>query len=204
MQDVESTLRGIDAPPSGTGPTGKPVYSLPVIADPTRNPRAPKMISNPNLIAEYLESEYPARAVFPDGSRALQTLFVHYIQDSFARPLLPILVPLSHQQLPERTQAHFRVNPPTPALVGPQREQAWRAVKDQFDFLAAILDKNIGDGDGVVAMGSELSYADFAICSVLIWIERMAAHDGWARIRTWNGGRWYRLWERCKEYMDEF
>lgn len=132
------------------------------------------------------------------------------------KPLLPIMVPLSHQQLPERSQTHFRSRGGGGGGPGPhggtgvaayssgqQREQAWMAVKEQFDFLATILDKNGSDGDGTVAMGRDVSYADFALCSVLIWIERMAAHDGWARVRTWNGGRWHRLWERCKEYMDE-
>lgn len=209
--DVEATLRSINAPPSTVRPDGRPVYTLPVIVDPTRNPNAPEVLSNTNHIAEYLESTYPARPVFPEGSRAMQTLFVHYIQEVFAKPLLPIMIPLSHQGLPERSKMHF---PPSPygtsgshggmqMLSGPQREQAWTAVREQFDFLAMILDKNAGDGDGVVAMGNQVSYADFALCSVLIWIERMAAHDGWARIRGWNNGRWYRLYERCREYMDE-
>ncbi|KAJ3516028.1 hypothetical protein NMY22_g14301 [Coprinellus aureogranulatus] len=201
---VEATLASIGAPPSGVSSSGRPIYSLPVLIDPTHNPRAPKILSNPNTIAEYLESAYPARPVFPEGSRAMQTLFVHYIQEVFAKPLLPIMVPLSHQQMPNGTQAHFRGAAPTAVLGGPQREEAWRAVKSQFDFLAAILDKNAGDGDGVVAMGDEVSYADFALCSILIWIQRMAAQDGWARVRTWNNGRWHRLWERCKDYMDEF
>ena len=75
-------------------------------------------------------------------------------------------------------------------------------VKEQFDFLSGILDKNVGDGDGIVAMGHHVTYADFALCSVLLWIEQMAAHDGWARVREWNGGRWVRLREKCKDYMD--
>ena len=133
----------------------------------------------------------------------MQTLFVHYIQDVLSKPLLPIMAPLSHSQLPDRSQDYFRGGAPTPMLTGPQREQAWRAVKDQFDFLATVLDKNMGDGDGIVAMGYEVSYADFALCSILIWIERMAGQDGWARVRTWNGGRWHRLYERCRDYMDE-
>ncbi|RDB16471.1 Glutathione S-transferase-like protein ustS [Hypsizygus marmoreus] len=208
--DVEATLRSIGAPPSARRSDGRSLYTLPVIVDPTRNPHAPEILSNTNHIAEYLEAAYPARPVFPEGSRAVQTLFVHYIQEVFAKPLLPIMVPISHQQLPERSQSHFRAGYPAPAmpppqfLSGPQREQAWMAVKEQFDFLAMILDKNTGDGDGTVAMGRDVSYADFALCSVLIWIERMAPHDGWARVRTWNNGRWVRLWERCKDYMDEF
>ncbi|TFK18855.1 hypothetical protein FA15DRAFT_627533 [Coprinopsis marcescibilis] len=205
FQDVEYMLHSINAPPSGKRSDGRPIYSLPVLVDPTRgDPTRPQIISNPNKIAEYLESFYPARPVFPEGSRSLQTLFVHYVQEVFSKPLLPIMVPLSHQQLPEPMQAYFPGA--AGALTGPQREEAWGMVKQQFDFLATILDKNTGDndGDGVVAMGHELSYADFALCSVLIWIERIAAKDGWSRVRTWNGGRWHRLYERCREYMDEF
>ncbi|KDR79323.1 hypothetical protein GALMADRAFT_62871 [Galerina marginata CBS 339.88] len=202
FQDVERTLQQIGAPPSAMRSDGRPIYTLPVVVDPTRIGYPPQVLSNTNSIAEYLESAYPARPVFPEGTRALQTLFVHYIQEVFSKPLLPIMVPLSHQQLPERTQSHFR-GAPAGALAGPQREQAWQAVKEQFDFLALIMDKNSGDGDGVVAMGHDVTYADFSLCSVLIWIERMAPHDGWSRVRTWNGGRWSRLWDRCKPWMDE-
>ncbi|KAF9555404.1 hypothetical protein CPC08DRAFT_671113, partial [Agrocybe pediades] len=202
--DVERELMRIGAPPSATRSDGRPVYTLPVIVDQTRNPHRPTILSNTNNIAEYLEQTYPARQVFPDGSRAMQSLFVHYIQEVFSQPLLPILVPLSHHALPERTQAHFRAGQvPATVLVGQQRELAWQAAKEQFDFLAMILDKNNGDGDGIVAMGEQLTYADFALCAVLIWIERMSAHDGWARVRTWNGGRWSRLWDRCRPYMEE-
>ncbi|KAJ7579587.1 hypothetical protein C8J56DRAFT_1103618 [Mycena floridula] len=199
--DVEMTLRSIGAAPSAVRADGSPIYTLPVIVDPTRNPSAPKIISNTNNIAEYLESTYPARPVFPEGSRALQTLFVHYIQEVFAKPLLPIMIPASHQVVAGRSQAHFASHASmTPS--GPHRERAWALVKEQFDFLAAILDKNVGDGDGICAQGYQVSYADFALCSVLLWIEQMSAHDGWARVREWNGGRWARLREKCREYMD--
>ncbi|OBZ78218.1 hypothetical protein A0H81_01905 [Grifola frondosa] len=171
FSDVEQTLRSIGAPPTSQRPDGRPVYTLPVIVDPLRSRSSPVIISNANIIAEYLETAYPARPIYPEGSRALQTLFVHYIQEIFVKPLLPILVPLTHQRLPERSQAHFRqggaANLPPPQLAGAQKEQAWRAVREQFDFLALILDKNsVPDGNGVVAMGHEVSYADFALCSI--------------------------------------
>ncbi|KAJ7763016.1 hypothetical protein B0H16DRAFT_1311417 [Mycena metata] len=209
--DVEATLRSIGAPPSSRRADGRAVYTLPVIVDPTRNAQTPTILSNTNNIAEYLEATYPARPVFPEGSRALQTLFVHYIQEIFAKPLLPIMVPISHDRLPERTQSHFhgasRAGTPIPGSSHPlppgaAREHAWQLVKEQFDFLAIVLDKNVGDGDGVVAQGNRVSYADFALCSVLLWVEQMAPHDGWARIRDWNGGRWARLRRRCQDYMD--
>lgn len=203
LHDVERELTRIGAPPSAIRSDGSPIYTLPVLVDPARNPAKPKILSSPNKIADYLESAYPARPIFPEGSRAMQAMFVHYIQEVFVKPLLPIMVPMSHHRLPDQTQAHFRGGQgPAGTLVGPQREQAWLAVQEQFNFLAKIMDKNNIDGDGVVSMGHEVTYADFAIVSILIWIEQMAAHDGWARVRTWNGGRWNRLWDRCREYMD--
>ncbi|KAE9406724.1 hypothetical protein BT96DRAFT_971732 [Gymnopus androsaceus JB14] len=209
--DVEATLRGIGAPPSTFRSDGRPVYTLPVLTDPTQSPYTPVVLSNTNNISEYLESTYPSPAVFPQGSRALQSLFVHYIQEVFAKPLLPIMVPISHQQLSDRSQRHLRnhssslsaaYNPPThssshPLPPGPQREQAWLAVKEQFDFLDTILAKNSGDGDGIVAMGREVSYADFALCSVLVWIVRIAPHD-WARVRSWNGDSGILCYSICK------
>ncbi|KZT02815.1 uncharacterized protein LAESUDRAFT_684677 [Laetiporus sulphureus 93-53] len=203
LSDVETTLRAIRAPQSSVRSDGRAIYSLPVIVDASRSRNSPTILSNASTIAEYLEVTYPARPIFPEGSRALQSLFVHYIQEIFAKPLLPILVPLTHQTLPQRSQIHFRSTGPGPQLSGAQKEQAWQAVKEQFDFLAGILDKNAGtDGDGTVAMGRDVSYADFALCSVLIWIERVSPHDGWIRIRQWNSHRWTRLWDRCKSYMD--
>ncbi|KAI0055688.1 hypothetical protein BV25DRAFT_1733312 [Artomyces pyxidatus] len=207
FHDVERAMRAIHAAPTSAGRDGRPIYALPAISVPHHSTGAPMVLSNVAAIAEYLEVTFPARPVFPEGSRALQVVFVQYLSEVVLQPLLPIMVPLTHFRLPPRAQAHFRGSAPMPMpphlQPGPQNEQAWQAVKDKFDALASMLDKNNGlDGDGVVAMGRELSYADFAICSVLIWIERVAPHDGWARIRSWSGGRWVRLWDRCKDYMD--
>jgi len=55
-----------------------------------------------------------------------------------------------------------------------------------------------------VVMGHSVTYADFALCSVLIWIEQVSPRDGWARVRTWNDGRWERLRAKCREYMDVY
>jgi glutathione S-transferase len=200
--DVKATLHSIGAPPSSRKADGRPVYTLPVIVDPTRNPQIHHILSNANNIAECLEASYPARPIFPEGSRALQTFFVHHIQEVLAKPLLPIMVPISYDRLPERTQTHFHGMPTAShaLLPGPQRECAWQLVKEQFDFLSVILDKNVGDGDGIV---THFPYPDFKLCSVLLWIEQMVPQDGWApiMIRNRNGGRWVRLRQRCQDYM---
>src|ERR1700722_19966982 len=130
-------MKALNAPTSSYRSDNRPVYSLPVIVDPVKSPMSPIVLSNPNSIAEYLDSEYPARPVFPEGSRAVQALFVHYIQEVFTKPLLPLLVPWSHQHLPHHVQPHFRGHHgPGPNYAigrpsGPQQEQAWTAVREQ-------------------------------------------------------------------------
>ncbi|KAJ6464686.1 hypothetical protein DFH09DRAFT_1488587 [Mycena vulgaris] len=191
--DVEATLRGIGAPPSAKTRGRK--------AD-LHPPPPPQILSNTNNIAEYLEACYPARPVFPEGSRALQTLFVHYIQEVFAKPLLPIMVPLTHDRLPERTQSHFHGNlARDDAHARLRAPPPTRPAASSLTSSRSSWTRNVGDGasDGIVAQGCNVSYADFALCSMLLWIEQMAPHDGWSRIRDWNGGRWVKLRHRCKD-----
>ena len=69
---------------------------------------------------------------------------------------------LSHQHLPERSQSHSRSAVPKLSSDS-QLEQYWWVVKQQFDFMAS---------------NSEITCVDFALCSVLIWIEQVAPHDG--------------------------
>ena len=195
-------MRSIGAPAASRTSDGRAVYTLPVIVDPTINPHKPTILSNPSVISEYLEITYPARPLFPEGSKALQTMFVHYLHEVFSRPLLQIMVPLSASRLPERSANHFFPPGQRPLLTGPQREQALTTVRDNFSFLSSVLDKNNDDGDGTVACGYDLTYADMALASILIWIERVSPHEVWPHVRSWNHGRWLRLLERCRKYMD--
>ena len=196
-------MRSIGAPPASRTPDGRAVYTLPVIVDPTINQHRPTILSNPSVISEYLEITYPARPLFPEGTKALQTLFVHYLQEVFSRPLLAIMVPLSASRLPERSVHHFFPPGQPPRLSGAQREQALASVRENFNFLASVLDKNNDDGDGTVVCGYDLTYADMALVSILIWFDRVSPQELWPQVRTWNGGRWLRLMERCRKYMDQ-
>ncbi|KAH9849323.1 hypothetical protein C2E23DRAFT_386643 [Lenzites betulinus] len=205
LPDVEDVLHALGAPPTKQS-DGRAVYTLPVIVDTFASESTPVVLSNADIIADYLEATYPTRPIFPEGSHAMQALFAHYVQEVFVQPLLPILIPLTYQRLGERSQSRLGMGglspagsrPPSP----PTPEEMWTAVKEQLDFLAGILDKNQSDETSTVAMGQDVTYADFALCSVLVWVEKVSPHDCWARIRDWNGGRWARLHSRCRDYMD--
>ncbi|KAM6494675.1 hypothetical protein JOM56_009298 [Amanita muscaria] len=230
LHDVENQMRSIGAPPTSYRQDRKPVYTLPVLVDPNRSTgthanghshghgngyghpqengyRTPHItISNVNLIVEYLEATYPARPVFPEGSRAMQTLVVHYIQDVFIQPLLPIMVPISQPQLGGGGHKGYPPGANGGMNGGPMmhhEEGQWRQVKAQFDFLATILDKNSSDTTLTYAQGRDVTYADLALCSVLAWIKKVAGRDSWAQVKKWGNGRWGRLYDRCKDYIEE-
>lgn len=198
LPDVERTLRSIGAPPTTHRADGTPVYNLPVIVNHT-HAGAPEVVVGAERIAEYLDMRYPACLVFPEGARAPQMLLVQWMMETWARPVLAVMGPLSFAGLGERSRE----------WVGPlsavrQRsagtQEQWELVRQKFDSLARELDR--GDGDGTVVMGQEVTYADFALCSVLVWIRNAAPYVVWEMVKTWNGGRWQRLWDRCSRYMD--
>ncbi|KAJ6534443.1 hypothetical protein DFH09DRAFT_1405499 [Mycena vulgaris] len=132
--DVEATLRGIGAPPSAKRADGKPIYTLPVIVDPTRNPQGP---ADPLKHQQHRRIPRSVLSRTPGLPRGL------------ARPA-DALRALHPGGVREAAATHH----------GPQREHAWQLVKEQFDFLALILDKNVGDGssDGIVAQGCNASW----------------------------------------------
>ena len=55
FHDVERVLRSINAPPTATARDGRPIFTLPALVDPSRSPHNPVILTNPNMIAEYLE-----------------------------------------------------------------------------------------------------------------------------------------------------
>jgi len=131
----------------------------------------------------------------------MQYLFAYYISEVIAKPLLPMIVPVTHSQLPQHSRAHFMASPP-PKYTTAQQEEGWKAVEQQFDNLADILDKNPDANGDWFTMGHEVSYADFALCAVLIWIRTVVPQEAWSRVRQWNGGRWVKFYDYFHCYMD--
>lgn len=200
LPDVEQTLRAIRAPPTGHRADGTPVYALPVIVDHTRSSGTPEIVVGAGRIAEYLDTRFPTRPAFPVGTRSVQMVFVHWMMQVWVRPVLAVMVPASYEDLGDRSRNWVGPAGAVPRGGSGTRDQ-WEEVRRQFDFLAGVLDR--GDGDGTVMMGNEVTYADFALCSLLIWIKRVGPPGAWEMVRALNGGRWQRLWDSCRGYMDE-
>ncbi|KAJ7880798.1 hypothetical protein B0H14DRAFT_2706681 [Mycena olivaceomarginata] len=206
--DVEATLRGIGAPPSATKPDGRPIYCLPVIVDPTRNSKAPHILSNAHYDCRVPRGKLPCAPRVPRGlSRAADAL--RALHPGGAGEAAPPYHGPAHPRPP--TGAYAVALPlgacddaaPTPAPAGAttrtrvgHRQGAVRL------SCAGAGQEHWRWGRGCRCRDTRFRTPDFALCAMLLWIEQMAPHDGWSRVRDWNGGRWANLRHKCKDYMD--
>ncbi|KAK7690188.1 hypothetical protein QCA50_006839 [Cerrena zonata] len=79
-------------------------------------------------------------------------------------------------------------------------EKLWKKMEEAFDLISSWLDKNSGSYPYV--MVETISYADFVIMSRLIWGKSLFGVDSpeWARIASWNGGRWGKYAKEFERY----
>ncbi|KAF8488122.1 hypothetical protein JB92DRAFT_1450842 [Gautieria morchelliformis] len=199
--DIASTLKKLGVSPTSTDPDGNPLYTLPAIVDLSGD--AAVVIMDSLAIAEYLDEKYPERPVLPKAGRALQYIFEETFKRIVGPHLGKLLLPPVWNILDERSQVYFRetrerwygngkpLEEWSPE--GPIRDGHWALLKQGFDTLAMILDKN-GPGVIYVAGGTEPTRADMIIVSHLAWLIATTPDD-WERVRLWNDGRWGRLWE---------
>ncbi|KAG2051545.1 hypothetical protein BDR06DRAFT_958794, partial [Suillus hirtellus] len=48
-------------------------------------------------------------------------------------------------------------------------------------------------------MGDTFSYADIIVASRLFWYKSILKEDEWARISSWNGGRWAKVLDKVQQ-----
>ncbi|KAF8508653.1 hypothetical protein JB92DRAFT_2951855 [Gautieria morchelliformis] len=209
---IEPTMRGIGAAPTGKKPDGSPLYTLPVIVEPScpAPSGGPTVVSESFLIAEYLNETYPTPstgALFPPGTKALQQLFSDHFFKNVVMVTLPMGVPEMFKHLNEGSRPYWRLTR-EPILGGkleevcPKGSEKWNGVWDElekaFGVLAALLDKNGKEGNTLV-MGTHPTFSDFVIAAFLEPHFHLCPEE-WQRMRTWNGGKWERLRDQCAKW----
>jgi len=212
IHEVASTLRSLGLEPLQGA---RFEYTLPIIADPTHS-GSPTIVRDSAAIAQYLDTTYPdpERLAFPGGSHALQALFLHHVSTQSA--LRPLIVPLIPSILDEagatyynQTRGHYFGKPLAQARpTGEKLEAAWSKAKEEFDMLDSFLQKNdvqFGGVGGDFFMGHQFSFADAMLIGTFIFMSKLSSdEDGspWERVRSWNDGRWERMWKKCEEFME--
>ncbi|KDQ11680.1 hypothetical protein BOTBODRAFT_67848 [Botryobasidium botryosum FD-172 SS1] len=212
LPDIASTLQSLGVEPS---PAGMP-YTLPVIADPTAS-GPPKIIRESLAIAQYLDITYPdiERPLFPNGSHALQALFLHHVSNGILPTMRDLIIPLVPPILDEAALPHFRrtreafLKKPLEEArpKGAELEEAWGKAKEQFGVLDSALQKNdvrLGGTGGNLVLGKQPSYADFILVAWFVAMSKLeSSEDGniWEKVKGWHAGRWERMWKECEGFM---
>lgn len=208
--DIEAVCKSLNIPPTGVKPTGEPHYTLPALIDYTQSRSHPTILSDSTPIIEYLELTYPGQAVvFPPGTRSFHALFEHHLSKNIVThpDLFPLIIMQMYRSKVPRDQVHFRTR--MEKLYGKPledielkgdvaRDQAWERLHGAFEILAGFLKKN---DRGEFFMGERVSFSDFTLCAFLLFLRNTSPDDAWVKITSWDGGRWTRYVDACREWI---
>ncbi|KAG1722229.1 hypothetical protein EDD22DRAFT_1054641 [Suillus occidentalis] len=150
----------------GIGPkTAKAQLSIPSqsSATPTPEPSSPTPSKSPPT-----SKRHPENPIFPNNSEP----FIRELNSTFASLLLPAFKPLFAR---------------TAEILSPASGKFFT------EACSVYVPLPLGKTDGKWIMGDAFSYADITVASSLLWYKRVVKEDEWARISSWNGGKWAQL-----------
>jgi len=203
--DIEALAKKIGAPATGTRPDGSPLYTVPIIHDPSTN----AAVADSVLIAEYLDKTYPdTPRVMPLGTTPLQHAFINVFQPTATTALLLFAMPATHRILTSGSEGYFRFHREkafgktmeTLTPTGPARDVEWAKAKAGLSVMDGWL--QAGKDEGPYFTGKTPSFADFVVGARLMWIRQIFGEDSpeWTDMKTWNDGRWAAYAEGLKPY----
>ncbi|KAF8600094.1 hypothetical protein BDV93DRAFT_589894 [Ceratobasidium sp. AG-I] len=199
--EVEQTMKAMGIPP-----TSKtfPYYTLPMIADPSSDPnKGPTYVSESFVIAMYLDDKYPSPkypAVLPVNTRPLQKIFVEHYWPTIAATLVPLffykvpaILNANAKEYMYRSRGEDKFKP----LSDSEFDQLLEAAHQKTDSLVEILELGSGNGGAsLFGLGNTLTFADFAVGTVLNFAHRVEGEDSkvWQELKSWRDGSWGKLW----------
>ncbi|KAG9126844.1 hypothetical protein FRC07_001745 [Ceratobasidium sp. 392] len=194
-----TTLSGITSPTAIADPSPEPDGKLTYVADSWD-------------IALYLERTYPPPlypTLFPHHSialhraMALQLYKLHNHVCDVAVPLIAtehILDDKGHEYF-MKTREEMYGKPMSEVLK--EAEGIWLTdVRSSWSSLGDILNMN-GPVEqvGPFVMGKNMSYSDFIIAGLMLWLRRAEGANGRCckELFTWDGGRWGLIWNEIEK-----
>ncbi|KAG0708472.1 hypothetical protein DFH29DRAFT_892766 [Suillus ampliporus] len=189
--DIPIAMKAIGATPNKR-PDGSDVYTVPVLSDPNTG----ALITDSFEIASYLEKTYPEKPIFPNNSetqiRAFESVHLDLIPPGAKFILLrfaEILRPASAKFFLEARSADIPVPWDELSPEGPKRDADWEVLEKGYNTVYGWYQKS----GGKWIMGDTFSYADIIIGCWLLSYKRALKEDEWARISSWNGGKWVQV-----------
>ena len=165
-------------------------------------------------IARYLDRTYPdTPRVIPRGADVLTAAFQDALWGAFKPdwPFVPIVMRAAFENLREGSRPFFRAT--RELRLGPledlapdgsaRRAECWAKTEECFSKIAKWYERDgSSEGERMLVMGDEVSYADIIVASFLAWFREGLGEDGeeWKRMMEWDGGRWARLMAALDKY----
>ncbi|KAG1822105.1 hypothetical protein EV424DRAFT_1472288 [Suillus variegatus] len=185
--DISIAMQAIGAKPDKRL-DGTDVYPIPVLSDPNTG----ALITDSLKITSYLEKTYPEKPIFPNNSESAIREFNSAHLDQIITPSIKsIWVRSTEIMSPASVKFFTKARSIDIAL-------PW---DESYDEDWALLEKGYKNTvyewyqktDGKWFMGDTFSYADIVVACYLLWFKRVLKEDEWARISSWNGGKWAQL-----------
>ncbi|KAG1727796.1 hypothetical protein EDB19DRAFT_1914031 [Suillus lakei] len=180
--DISIAMKAVGTKPNKRR-DGSDVHTVPVLSDPNTG----ALIADSLEIAFYLEKTYPEKPIFSNNSEPLIRAFDSaYV--SLIRPAIrPIFLRCTEILSPASAQFFIgarSMNIPLPWDA--KRDEDWELLEKGYNTAHEWYQKS----DGKWIMGDTFSYADIVVACWLLMYKRVLKEDEWARISSWNGGKW--------------
>ena len=199
--DIKELYAKLGLEPTEKKADGSPYFCLPVIHDPSTNTTSCDSFA----IVQYLDDTYPNTPTFlPKGTAALQKGFLAAFRTKIHWTTFHLVIfPIWHI-LNEPSQVYYRTSREVDfgqKLEDIASEGWWQQAEAAWDELAEWMKLDDEDSDGFI-MGDQVCFVDLQIASVLVWARSGLGKRSaeWARICSWNGGKWKRYLDRFSDY----
>ncbi|KAJ4487583.1 hypothetical protein J3R30DRAFT_816765 [Lentinula aciculospora] len=201
--DIHDLCQARGIPPGGRKPDGSSFHTVPIIYD----SKTLCYVSDSLQVAQYLESMYPNRSLFPVGLNAAILSFEDLWLDKVLRHLFPLMILPVYLKLPPASQKYFRT---TRELrykkkledLAPLQEhpRLWDQVRRGLDSMSRPMDAN--GKEKLFWFGNKITYADVVMVAWLLWVKRTLGTETseWRNILSWNNGRWGKLMRHFEQW----
>jgi glutathione S-transferase len=183
--EISIAMKSIGARPSKRR-DGSEVNTVPVLSDPNTG----ALITDSLKIASYLEKTYPEKPIFPNNSESLIHAFDSAYMSLIIPGFRPVFLRTAEALSPPNAKFFTEIrSKDIPLPWDAEDDKNWGLLEKGYNTAYEWYQKT----DGKWIMGDTLSYADFVVAAQLLWYKRVLKEDEWARISSWNGGKWAQL-----------
>ncbi|KAJ7597748.1 hypothetical protein C8J56DRAFT_852097 [Mycena floridula] len=203
--NIKELATSLGAQPTDILPNGDPLYTIPMIHDPSTG----AVVSDSAKIAKYLDEQYPdTPKVFAPGTHGLYEAFQDAIMWSAVTPILQFAIPIAPDILRSPSLEYFRAT--REAMFGmtfeemkpkeEKRVEEWKKVEAGFRKMLKWFPK-----DSVFIMGGDKpTFPDFALAAILHSFKLIFGEESkeWKSIETFDEGRWARTLKAWDKYIE--